>query len=51
MLAERYILLDVVLFKLVTLPAIETALLAIANWIITLYHSSLFAGHHGGIKT
>ena len=55
MLAEKYILLDSLLFKLVTTPKKETALLAIpgtcANRIITLYHSSLFAGHQGVIKT
>ena len=53
-LAEKYILLDS-LFKLVTAPKKETALLAIpetcANKIITLYHSSLFPGHQGEIKT
>ena len=54
-LAERYIILDSLLFKLVTIPEKETALLAIpemcADKIITLYHSSLFAGHQGIIKT
>ena len=54
-LAERYILLDSLLFKLNTNPEKETALLAIpeicADQIITLYHSSLFAGHQGVIKT
>ena len=54
-LAEKYILLDSLLFKLVTIPEKETALLAIleicADKIITLYHSSLFAGHQGVIKT
>ena len=53
-LAEKYILLDLLLFKLVTTPEKETALLAIpktcADKIITLYHSSLFAGHQGVIK-
>ena len=37
------------------MPENEKALLAIpetcADKIITLYHSSLFAGHHGVIKT
>ena len=46
---------DSLLFKLVTIPKKETALLAIpetcVNKIITLYHSSLFAGHQGVIKT
>ena len=54
-LAERYILLDSLLFKLITTPEKETVLLAIpelcANKIITLYHSSSFAGHQGVIKT
>ena len=54
-LVERYILLDSMLFKLITTLAKETALLAIpemcADKIITLYHSSLFAGHQGVIKT
>ena len=53
-LAEKYILLDS-LFKLITIPGKETALLAIpetcADKIITLYHSNLFAGHQGVIKT
>ena len=54
-LAERFILLDSLLFKLVTMPDKETALLAIpeicVDKIITLYHTSLFAGHQGVIKT
>ena len=54
-LVEKFILLDSLLFKLVTTPDRETALLAIpeicADKIITLYHSSLFAGHEGVIKT
>ena len=54
-LAEKYILLDSLLFKLITIPGRETALLAIpetcADKIITLYHSNLFAGHQGVIKT
>ena len=48
MLAERHILLDSLLVKLVTMPEKETALMAIpkhVDKIITLYHSSLFAGH------
>ena len=53
-LAERFILLDLLLFKLVTMPDREKALLAIpeicTDKIITLYHSSLFAGHQGVIK-
>ena len=54
-LAERFILLDSLLFKLVTMPDKETALLAIpemcADKIIMLYHISLFAGHQGVTKT
>ena len=54
-LAERYILLDSLLFKLTTIPGRETALLAIpetcADKIITLCHSNLFVGHQGIIKT
>ena len=54
-LAEKYTLLDLLLFKLATTPKKETALLAIpetcANKTITLYHSSLFAEQHGVIKT
>ena len=53
--AERYILLNSLLFKLNTGPEKEKALLAIpevcADQIITLYHSSLFAGHQGVVKT
>ena len=48
-LAEKYILLDSLLFKVVLTPNKETAILAIpetcADKIITLYHSSLFTGH------
>ena len=54
-LAEKYILLDSLLFKLTTIPDRETALLAIpemcADKIITLYHSNLFVGHQGVTKT
>ena len=53
-LAESYILLDS-LFKLVTILDKEKALLAIpeacADKIIELYHTSLFTGHQGVIKT
>ena len=53
-LAEEYILLDSLLFKLTTIPGKEVALLAMpetcADKIITLYHSNLFAGHQGVIK-
>ena len=55
LLAEKYIMLDSLLFKLTMIPGKETALLAIpevcADKIITLYHSNLFAGHQGVIKT
>ena len=51
----KYLLLDSLLFKTVTTPEKETTLLAVpqvcADKIITLYHSSLFAGHQGVIKT
>ena len=54
-LAGKYVLLDSLLFRLNTSPDKEKALLAIpevcADQIITLYHSSLFAGHRGVIKT
>ena len=53
-LAERYILLDSLLFKLNTSPEKEKALLAIpeicADQIITMYHSSLLADHQGVLK-
>ena len=54
-LAERYILLDSLFFKISTTPKKEAAVLAIPETcidsIIALYHSSLFAGHQGIIKT
>ena len=54
-LAEKYILLDSLLFKIILTPEKETAALAIqeicADKIITLCHLSLFAGHQGVIKT
>ena len=54
-LAESFILLDSLLFKLVTIPDKEKALLAIpeacADRIIELHHTSLFTGHLGVIKT
>ena len=53
-LAESFILLDSLLFKLVTIPDKEKALLAIpeicADKIIELYHTSLFVGHQGVIR-
>ena len=54
-LAESFILLDSLLFKLVMILDKEKALLAIpencADKIIELYHTSLFVRHQGGIKT
>ena len=54
-LAESFILLYSLLFKLVTIPDKEKALLAIpencADKIMELYHTSLFTGHQGVIKT
>ena len=54
-LSESFILLDSLLLKLVTILDNEKALLAIpeicADNIIELYHTSLFAGHQGVIKT
>ena len=48
-LAEKYIMLDSLLFKLTAIPGREMALLVIpetcADKKITLYHSNLFAGH------
>ena len=53
-LAEKYVLLDSLLFKISTTPEKEMAVLAILEMcvdsIIALYHSSLFAGHQGIIK-
>ena len=50
-LAEKYIILDSLLFRIN--PEKETAVLAVTETcidkIIMLYHSSLFAGHHGVI--
>ena len=55
MLAEKYVSLDSLLFKIVTTPEKETSVLAIlevcTDKIITLYSSGLFAGHQGVIKT
>ena len=54
-LAEKYISLDSLLFKISTTPDKEMAVLAIpkacVNSIRALYHSNLFAGHQGIIKT
>ena len=53
-LSQNYVLLDQLLYKLITVPDREKALLAIpescADKIILLYHDSLFAGHQGVIK-
>ena len=55
LLAEKYIMLDSLLFKLTTVLVKESAVLAIpevcADKIITLYHSNLFAGHQRVINT
>ena len=54
-LAENFVLLDSLIFKLVTMPDKEAPLLAIpmicVDKIIALYHASLFAGHQGVVKT
>ena len=54
MLAESFILLDSLIFKLVTMRDKEAALLAIpkicVDKIIALYHASLFTGHQGVVK-
>ena len=54
-LAERYVLLGSILFKINPTPEKETALLVIleicTDIIIILYHYSLFAGHQGIINT
>ena len=53
-LAENFVLLDSLLFKLVNTPDIETALLAIheicVDKFIALYYVSLFVGHQGVVK-
>ena len=54
-LAERFILFDSLLFKIVTTPEKQMVLLAkpeiCTEKIIVLYHISLFPGHQGVIKT
>ena len=54
-LSERFILLDSLLIKIVATPERETVLLtmpeACMDKIIMLYHTSLFMGHQGVIKT
>ena len=53
-LAESFVLLDSLIFKLVAMPDKEAAVLAIPeiciDKIIALYHTSLFAGHQGVVK-
>ena len=55
MLSESFVLLDSLMFKLVKTPDKEAAVLAIPeiciDKIIVLYHTSLFAGHQGVVKT
>ena len=54
-LVKKYILLVSLLFKISATPDKETVVLAIPETcidsIIALYHSSLFPGHQGVIKT
>ena len=54
-LAESFVLLDLLIFKLVTTTDKEAAVLAIpevcVDKIIALYHTSLFTGHQGVVKT
>ena len=54
-LAKSFVLLDSLIFKLVTIPDKEAAVLAIPeiciDKIVALYHTSLFAGHEGVVKT
>ena len=53
-LAESFVLLDSLIFKLVMMPDKEAAVLAIPeiciDKIIALYHTSLFPGHQGVVK-
>ena len=55
MIAERYVLLDSLLSKIISILEKETTLLAIpeecVDKIITLCHSTLFAGHQGVTRT
>ena len=54
-LAESFVLLDSMISKLVTMLDKEAAVLVIpeicTDKIIALYHTSLFAGHQGVVKT
>ena len=55
MQADKYVLLDSLIFKVISTLEKEMALLAIpgicTDKIVTLYHSSLFVGHQEVIKT
>ena len=54
-LAKSFVLLDSLIFKLVMTPDKEAAVLVIPeiclDKIIALYHTSLFTGHQGVVKT
>ena len=54
-LTENFVLLDFLIFKFVTIPDKEAALLAIpeicVDKIIALYYACLFTGHQGVVKT
>ena len=54
-LEESFVLIDSLIFKLVMMPDKESAVLAIPkiciDKIIALYHTSLFTGHQGVVKT
>ena len=54
-LVESFVLLDSLIFKLVMIPDKEAVVLAIpeicVDKIIALYHTSLFTGHQGVVKT
>ena len=54
-LVESFVLLDFLIFKLVMMPDKEAAVLAIpeicVDKTIALYHTSLFTGHQGVVKT
>ena len=56
MLAESFVLLDSLIFKLVTTPDNEAAVLAIPEVcvdkiICIVSHKSMFTGHQGVVKT
>ena len=55
MLAENFVLLDSLIFKLVTTPDKEAVVLEIpeicVDKIIALYHTSLFTGYQGVVNT